>query len=69
MKFLDRLALNRLVAIILNFIITLIKVLSPKIGKELEDKHPIPNFPKPPKWKPSLPRPDRLKPRKLEDDE
>jgi hypothetical protein len=69
MNFLDRLAFNRLVAIVLNFIITLIKIFSPKTGKELEDKYPTPPIPRPPKWKPNLPRPDRLKPRKLENDE
>lgn len=58
MKFLDRLALNRLVAIILNFILSVIKVISPKIGKELEDNNPILPIPKPPlkKRKPLFPR-------------
>lgn len=58
MKFLDRLALNRLVSIILNFILSLIKIFAPKTGAELEKKCPIiPNIPKPPiKRKPLFPR-------------
>lgn len=64
MKFLDRLAFNRLVAIVLGFIITVIKLLSPKAGKELEDKYPTPPLPKPPRWK----RPNILKPKKEENE-
>lgn len=58
MKFLDRLAFNRLVSIILNFILAVIKVISPKTGKELENNHPIPPIPKPPlrRKKPFFPR-------------
>jgi hypothetical protein len=58
MNFLDRLAFNRLVAIILNFIVTLIKIFAPKAGAELEKKCPtVPNIPKPPlKRKPLFPR-------------
>lgn len=58
MKFLDRLAFNRLVSIILNFILAVIKVISPKTGKELENNHPIPPLPKPPlrRRKPLFPR-------------
>lgn len=49
MNFLDRLAFNRLVAIVLNFIVTLIKIFAPKAGAELEKKCPtIPPLPKPP---------------------
>ena len=47
MKFLDRLAFNRLVSIVLNFIITLIKIFAPKAGREL-DNNPIIPLPKPP---------------------
>lgn len=55
MNFLDRLAFNRLVAIILNFIVTLIKIFAPKTGSELEKKCPV--VPKPPlKRKPLFPR-------------
>jgi hypothetical protein len=58
MNFLDRLAFNRLVAIVLNFIVTIIKIFAPKIGKELEDKCPVvPPLRKPPlKRKPLFPR-------------
>ena len=58
MNFLDRLALNRLVAIILNFILSMIKIISPKTGKDLDDKNPFPPIPKPPlrKRKPLFPR-------------
>lgn len=42
MNFLDKLAFNRLVAIILNFIVTLIKIFAPKAGAELEKKCPKP---------------------------
>jgi hypothetical protein len=57
MKFLDRLAFNRLVSIILNFILAIIKVFAPQAGKELENNHPIPPLPKPPlrKRKPLFP--------------
>jgi hypothetical protein len=49
MNFLDKLAFNRLVAIILNFIVALIKVFAPQAGKELEKNCPtIPPLPKPP---------------------
>lgn len=65
MNFLDRLAFNRLVAIILNFIITLIKIFSPKAAKELEDKYPMPSIPKLPRWTPKFPRKN---PRKLENE-
>lgn len=58
MNFLDRLAFNRLVAIVLNFIVSLIKIFAPKAGRELEKNTPsIPNIPKPPlKRKPLFPR-------------
>ena len=48
MKFLDRVALNRSMAIIFSFIISLIKLIMPKLGKELEDNHPVPPLPRPP---------------------
>jgi hypothetical protein len=49
MNFLDRLAFNRLVAIVLNFIVAIIKIFAPQAGKELEKKCPtIPPLPKPP---------------------
>jgi hypothetical protein len=48
MKFLDKIAFNRSMAIIFSFIISLIKIFMPKIGKELEDKNPLPPLPKPP---------------------
>jgi len=45
MKFLDRLAFNRLVSIIGNFILSLLKIINPKI-----DNTPTPfTPPKPPK--------------------
>jgi hypothetical protein len=53
MRLLDKLALNRLVAIVLNFIITLIKIFSPKTGEDLGNKYPLP---KPPRWKPKIDR-------------
>jgi hypothetical protein len=53
MRLLDKLVLNRLVAIVLNFIITLIKIVSPKTGEDLGNKYPLP---KPPRWKPKLDR-------------
>lgn len=61
MNFLDRLAFNRLVSIVLNFILAIIKVIAPKTGKELEDSHPIPPLPKPPtkRRKPLFPRGDK----------
>jgi hypothetical protein len=49
MNFLDRLAFNRLVAIVLNFIVAIIKIFAPQAGKELEKNCPtIPPLPKPP---------------------
>jgi len=48
MKLLDKIALNRAMVIIFGFIISLIKIFIPKVGKELEDKNPIPPLPKPP---------------------
>jgi hypothetical protein len=49
MNFLDRLAFNRLVAIVLNFIVAIIKIFAPSAGKELEKNCPvIPPLPKPP---------------------
>lgn len=51
MKFLDRIALNRLVSIILSFILSIIKLISPKI-----DNNPIPPIPKPPLRKRLFPR-------------
>jgi len=56
MKFLDRVALNRSMAIVFNFIISLIKIFMPKIAKELEKNNPVPPLPKPP-----LRRRDRTK--------
>jgi hypothetical protein len=54
MNFLDRLAINRLVIVLLNFILTLVKIFAPKTGTELEKKYPLP---KPPiKRKPLFPR-------------
>lgn len=47
MKFLDKLALNRLVAIILNFVLSVIKIISPKLKDELEE-----NVPSKPRWIP-----------------
>lgn len=43
MKFLDRLALNRLVAIVLSFILSVIKIISPKLEEQTPSK---------PKWIP-----------------
>ncbi len=52
MKFLDRIALNRLVSIILSFILSIIKIISPKT-----DNNPIIPLPKPPlKRRPWFPR-------------
>jgi hypothetical protein len=50
MKLLDRIAFNRLVAIIANFILSLIKIIYPKIEKEIYN--PIPNTPPTKKLKP-----------------
>jgi hypothetical protein len=56
MKLLDRIAMNRSMAIIFSFIISLIKLFMPKIAKELEDKNPVPPLPKPPlRRRPKLP--------------
>lgn len=46
MNFLDRLAYNRLISIILSFILAIIKIFAPKAAKELEDKYPPPIVPK-----------------------
>ena len=43
MKLLDRIAYNRLIAIILNFILSIIKIIYPKIEKDTNN--PIPNIP------------------------
>jgi len=51
MKFLDRIALNRLVSIILSFILSIIKLISPKV-----DNNPIPPIPKPSLRKRLFPR-------------
>jgi hypothetical protein len=60
MKFLDRVALNRSMAIIFSFIISLIKIFMPKVGKELEDNNPVPPLPKPPlRRKPLFPKPKK----------
>lgn len=58
MKFLDRLALNRLISIILNFVLSVIKIIAPKTGKDLDNINPMPPIPKPPlrKRKPLFPR-------------
>jgi hypothetical protein len=64
MKLLDKLVLNRLVSIVLNFIITLIKILSPKIDQQLGDKSPAK---KSTRWRPKTSLSDRLKPKKLEE--
>lgn len=48
MKLLDKIAFNRTLAIILSFILSLVKIFSPKAGKDLEDKIPIPPLVKPP---------------------
>ena len=50
MKFLDRVALNRTIAIILGFIISVLKMFMPKIDQEIDD-NPTPPLPKPPIWK------------------
>jgi hypothetical protein len=51
MKFLDKLALNRLISIILSFILSIIKIIAPK------DNNPAPPVPKPPlKRRPWFPR-------------
>ena len=51
MKFLDKLALNRLISIILNFILSIIKIIAPK------DNNPAPPVPNPPlKRRPWFPR-------------
>jgi len=58
MNFLDRLAFNRLVAIVLNFIVAIIKIFAPNAAKELEKNCPnVPPLPRPPlKRKPIFPR-------------
>jgi hypothetical protein len=58
MKFLDRLAFNRLVSIVLNFIVAVIKIFAPQAGKDLEKNCPIvPPLIKPvPKRTPLFPR-------------
>lgn len=47
MKFLDRLALNRLVAIVLSFVLSVIKIIFPKLKNKIEE-----NTPSKPKWIP-----------------
>jgi hypothetical protein len=59
MKLLDRIAFNRSMSIVFNFIISLIKLFMPKLGKELEDNHPVPPLPRPPLRR--RPRPPILK--------
>lgn len=50
MKFLDRVAFNRTIAIILGFIISVLKIFMPKLDKEI-DNIPTPPLPKPPIWR------------------
>jgi hypothetical protein len=54
MKLLDRIALNRTIIIIGNFILSLMKLLMPKL--EDLDKNPKPPTPRPPLLKPRKPR-------------
>jgi hypothetical protein len=51
MKLLDRITLNRTLAIILGFIISLLKIFMPKIDTEIDINNPTPPLPKPPIWK------------------
>lgn len=57
MRLLDRIAMNKVVSMVLNFIISLFKIFAPKIGEDLEKNNPIPPLPKPPIRK-------RIRPRK-----
>jgi hypothetical protein len=50
MKLLDKIALNRAMILIGNFILSLIKTLMPHLKKEGDN--PIPLTPRPPLWKP-----------------
>jgi hypothetical protein len=53
MKLLDRIALNRSMIIVFNFILSLLKLFMPKV---LDDTNPVPPVPKPPlRRKPRLP--------------
>jgi hypothetical protein len=57
MNFFDKLALNRLISIVLNFILNILKLIIPKKSRELDDINPFPPIPKPPlKRKPLFPR-------------
>jgi hypothetical protein len=58
MRFLDRLAFNRLVSIIANFILSLVKILNPKINTPSTPKidiKPAPIVPRPPRKPKVLP--------------
>jgi hypothetical protein len=50
MKLLDRIALNRAIILIGNFILSLIKSLMPHLKKD--EDNPTPLTPRPPLWKP-----------------
>jgi len=56
MKLLDKIALNRSMAIIFSFIISLIKIFMPKVAKDLEKNNPVPPLPKPPLRKRGRPK-------------
>jgi|694.fasta_scaffold00360_65 hypothetical protein len=47
MKLLDRIALNRLISIMTNFILGLLKIFAPKSIDDIEIPKPIPNRPRP----------------------
>jgi hypothetical protein len=47
MNFFDKLALNRLISIILNFILNIAKLIIPKQKDKLDDINPFPPIPKP----------------------
>jgi hypothetical protein len=51
MRLLDRIALNRAMIIIGHFILSLIKILMPKLDKDL-DNNPLPPTPRPPLLRP-----------------